>query len=77
MKLSPTSAGKSCNYRSRRRSFFGGYGSVQQHAWLKKGSTQESPERFTNYEVNETRENYDSALHGYTGLFVTNPFLVC
>ena len=34
-------------------------------------------ERFTNFKVNETRENYDAALHGYPGLFVTNPFLVC
>ena len=50
------------------------HGSVQQ--WLKKRSKQPQGENGQTFEVNETRENYDAAVQGYT-FFVTNFFLVC
>ena len=40
---------------------------------LKKGSKQPQGENGQAFEVNETRENYDAAVHGYTFLLLT-PF---
>ena len=66
-------AGKSCNHRRRKRSFSAARRLKAQ--WLKKGPKQPQGEKGQTLKVNETRENYDAAVHGYT-VFVTNPFFV-
>ena len=49
-------------------------GSLQQ--WLKKnGPKQPQGEKGQTLKANETRENYDAAVHGHT-FFLTNPFFV-
>ena len=72
------SPGKSCSHRRRIKSCSAArrlkHGSVQQR--LKNGSEQLQGENGQPFEVNETRENYDAAVHGYT-CFVTNSPLVC
>ena len=50
------------------------HGSVQQR--LKNGSEQLQGENGQPFEVNETHQNYDAVVHGYT-CFVTNSPLVC
>ena len=42
---------------------------------VKKGPKQQQGENGQTLKVNETRENNDAAVHGYT-FFVTNPFFV-
>ena len=42
----------------------------------KGGSEQPQGENEQTFRVNETRENYDAAVHGYT-FFFTSSFLVC
>ena len=42
----------------------------------KKGPKQPQGEKGSTLKANETRENYDAAVHGHT-FFVTNPFFVC
>ena len=42
----------------------------------KGGSEQPQGENGQTFRVNETRDNYDAAVHGYT-FFVTSSFLVC
>ena len=42
----------------------------------KGGSEQPQGENGQTFQVNETRENYHAAVHGYT-FFVTSSFLVC
>ena len=43
---------------------------------VKKGPKQRQGENGQTLKVNETRENYDADVHGYT-ILVTNPFFVC
>ena len=43
---------------------------------VKKGPKQSQGENWQTLKVNETRKNYDAAVHGYT-IFVTYPFFVC
>ena len=68
------SDGKSCNHRSRKRSFSAARRlKTRLHLTMTKEPQGENGQT---YKANEVRENHDAAVHGYN-FFVTNSFLVC